>query len=132
MKQLIQTAQFPELPGVYVVYENAHDEQPLYVGMAGTQTLRKRWQVNHLYARAGGSSLRRSLGLHLGLAKEKLERPERYYAPEIEAQITAFLASCWIEFEPTETAAEAQDLEARTIDRLGPLLNAARPATRES
>lgn len=130
MKQLIQSAQFPELPGVYVVYENESDERPLYVGMAGTQTLAKRWQTNHLYARAGGSSLRRTLGVYLGLAEEKLKKPERYYAPEVEAQITAFLATCWIELIPTDTPGEAQDTEARLIQELDPILNVARPASR--
>lgn len=123
----IREAEFPDSPGVYVVYENAEDARPLYVGVAAKQTLRKRWMSNHLRPRAGGSSLRRSLGVHLGLVNAKLRSPDRYYPKGVEEQIGSFLHGCWIELTPTSDGTQAKALEAARIRALDPVLNVARP-----
>ena len=101
--------------------------KPLYVRMAGAQTLRKRWREDHLRDRAGGSALRRSLGIHLRLVEEKLRLPDRYYRPDVETAITNFLHGCFNELHPTATAEEARRLEADLIRRVGPILNVAHP-----
>lgn len=113
---------FPDRPGVYVLYgEGPH---PLYVGVAATQSLAERWGRQHLRDRAGGSALRRSLGVHLGLVKEKLTRATgRYYEPDVEQGITSFLESCEIELYEAPDASAARLLEAELIDRLAPTLN---------
>ena len=125
MRQLVGRAVLPTSPGVYVVYR-AGAERPLYVGVAATQTVAERWRKQHLYPRAGGSALRRSLGLHLGLVATKLRRGDgRYYPPGVEEAITRFLESCEIEFFPTATADEADDLEHELRQQLRPELNIA-------
>jgi hypothetical protein len=115
----------PKQPGVYVVY-GAGDERPLYVGVAATQTIAQRWHGQHLRPRSGGSALRRSLGMHLGLVTEKLRRPERYYPPDVEEAITKFLLACEVEVFPTETGEEARLLESKLIRELNPRLNVMR------
>jgi hypothetical protein len=125
--QRVSDAEFPDSPGVYVVYEHQDDERPLYVGVAATQSLAKRWRSNHLAPRAGSSALRRTLGVHLERVEAKLKRPDRYYPPEVEAAITKFLRGCFIELYPTATGDEAKALEARKIRELSPMLNVARP-----
>jgi hypothetical protein len=126
MRRRVSKATFPDRPGVYVVYERKNITQPLYVGVAEKQSLRKRWRQNHLRPRAGGSSLRRSLGVHLGLVGKKLRLPSRYYPPEVEEAITPFLRATFVEFFPTSTGKEAIDLEREMIARLRPKLNVAR------
>lgn len=126
MRQAVREAAFPDSPGVYGVYQPGH-ERPLYVGVAATQTIAGRWRKQHLYPRAGGSALRRSLGLHLELVAAKLRTSEgRYYPAAVEAEITRFLEGCEIEFFPTATADEADDLEVELRDRLKPELNISR------
>lgn len=119
-------ADFPHQPGAYVVYESEADERPLYVGVAATQTIAQRWKRQHLYSRAGGSALRRSVGVSRGLVAEKLRRPARYYPPEVEQAVTEFLKACFVETYPTATAEDAKALEARLIRELNPSLNVAR------
>jgi GIY-YIG catalytic domain len=119
----IREATFPDRPGVYVVWEHPDDELPLYVGVAGTQTIAQRWRRQHLYPRAGGSALRRTLGLYLGLVATKLQRPDRYYPPTVEQAITAFLNGASIEFHPTSDAGEALCLERELIASMAPVLN---------
>ena len=118
----IRDAAFPSRIGAYVVWDEA-DDQPLYVGVAATQTLAQRWQRQHLYPRAGGSALRRTLGIHLGVVDTKLRRPSRYYPAAAEAAITRYLERCAIEFLPASTAEEARALEAEMIEHLSPKLN---------
>jgi hypothetical protein len=65
------------MPGVYVVY--AEGDAPLYVGVAVTQSIRKRWESQHLKPRAGGSALRRTLGVHLALVETKLRTTQGRY-----------------------------------------------------
>ncbi len=127
MRPSIENARFPAKPGIYVVFENADDERPLYVGVAARQTLHKRWRKEHLSPRSGSSALRRSLGVHLGLVEEKLQRPDRYYEPEVEQEITRFLRSCRIEFATAETEEDARRMEVEAIAQLDPLLNVVRP-----
>ena len=111
VRQLVSRAVFPTSPGIYVVYQPGR-ERPLYVGVAATQTVADRWRKQHLYPRAGGSALRRSLGVHLALVATKLRRADgRDYPPAVEEEITRFLESCDIELFPTATADEADDLE---------------------
>ena len=124
--QLVSRAVFPTSPGAYVVYRPGA-ERPLYVGVAATQTLADRWRKQHLYPRAGGSALRRSLGVHLGLVERKLRGADgRYYPPAVEQEITRFLESCEIQVFATDTADEADDLEHELRQRLNPELNIAR------
>jgi hypothetical protein len=122
----IAEAAFPNAPGVYVVWGHESGDRPLYVGKAGTQTLRRRWVGQHLRPRAGGSALRRTLGVHLGLVDEKLRRPDRYYPRGVEEAIGEFLLKCPIEFFPTTSAEEASTKETELIRRLGPVLNVTR------
>ncbi len=92
MREIIARAAFPEGFGVYAVYEaDAAAERPLYVGVAATETIRDRWRKYHLKNRAGGSALRRSLGVYLGLVESKLTRRRgRYYPAKVEQAITDF------------------------------------------
>lgn len=124
----IAETEFPDEPGVYVVYREPGDRRPLYVGVAATQTLRRRWYGQHLRPRAGGSALRRTLGPYLAEVDQKLRQPERYYPPEIETAISAFLNRCWIELHTTATPEAAKLLEAELIPALDPVLNVSRPA----
>ena len=126
MRRRVSKATFPDQPGVYVVYERKNVTRPLYVGVAEKQSLRKRWRQNHLRPRAGSSSLRRSLGVHLGLVEKKLRLPSRYYPAQVEAKITNFLERCFVELFPTATGKEAIDLEREMIARLRPKLNVSR------
>lgn len=117
---------FPSLPGAYVV-RRVPDGAVLYVGVAATQSIADRWKKQHLYPRSGGSALRRTLGVHLGLVAQKLRRPDRYYPPEVELEITRFLSSeCSVESIPAESPQEARRLEAELIRSLNPLLNVRR------
>lgn len=123
VRQRVSEAVFPDRPGVYVVYDDGAD-RPLYVGVAATQTLSERWNRQHLRDRAGGSALRRSLGVHLSLVDAKLRTQEsRYYPREAEAAITAFLNGCEVELFPVATSEEADDLEATLREELRPRLN---------
>lgn len=129
MRQPVTQAELPDHPGVYVLWTDG--ERPLYVGVAATQSLRSRWRGQHLRPRAGGSALRRTLGVHLGLVETKLRVSEgRYYPPDVEEGITAFLAECEIEFFVTNDAFGANALEARLIAELEPILNVRRPQAR--
>jgi hypothetical protein len=124
MPERISEAVFPDSAGVYVVYKDA---EALYVGVAATQTLAARWRRQHLRPRAGGSALRRTLGVHLGLVDSKLRTSDgRYYPPAVEEAITLFLTNCEIEFHPTVDAASARALEHRLIGELRPTLNVRR------
>ena len=127
MRHRVSMTAFPSSPGVYVVYENKGDRRPLYAGVAERQTLLQRWQKNHLRPRTGGSALRRTLGVHLGLVKQKLRQPKRCYPAEVEAEITRFLKGCWVELHQTKTGGEAVELERQLIRRLRPRLNVVRP-----
>lgn len=72
-----------------------------------------------------------SLGLHLKLVRTKLRTSEgRYYPAPVEAEITGFLEGCEIEFYPTASADEAEDLEVEFRDRLKPELNISRARRR--
>lgn len=122
MRPLIGSAEFPNTPGVYIVY--ADDARPLYVGVAATQSIRRRWVGQHLQPRSGGSALRRTLGVHLGLVETKLRTSEgRYYPADVEAAITRFLDTCKIQLHPTTDATAAKALEAQLIGTLEPMLN---------
>src|SRR3954469_5022482 len=125
--QAVADGQFPPRCGAYVVYESG-THRPLYVGMAATQTIEQRWRRQHLLNRAGGSALRRSLGLHLGLVERKLsvKRDGRFYPPEVERAITDFLCRCQIEFHEASSAEDARELESSLIESLRPRLNARR------
>jgi hypothetical protein len=107
----IQRTTFPGDVGCYAVYEDEEAERPLYVGVAAKRGLVGRWQRDHLRDRSGSSALRRSLGVHLGLVEDKLQRPARYYPPEVEAAITAALRRGCIELHPCGSEAEALLLE---------------------
>ena len=126
MRTEIETTTFPGDVGCYVVYAEAGDEKPLYVGVAAKRGLDERWERDHLRNRSGSSALRRSLGVHLGLVEDKLRRPTRYYPPEVEAAITKALRRGCIELYPCESEAEALLLEARLIADLDPILNVKR------
>ena len=121
--KLVRDADFPSKPGVYIVWNASVDGVPLYIGVAATQTIAERWRRQHLYPRAGGSALRRTLGVHLGLVSQKLRRPQRYYPRDVEAAITSYLETCRIEFRPTRDAAQARALEDKLIQSLKPALN---------
>ena len=122
---VVRDVRFPEQIGVYAVWADG-DERPLYVGVAATQTIAKRWLRQHLYPRAGGSALRRTLGLSLGLVAEKLRRPARYYPPKVEDAITRYLQGCTVEFWPAVSAQAARTLEKSLIRQLLPRLNVRR------
>jgi hypothetical protein len=123
----VMSAAFPDAPGVYVVYGD--DERPLYVGVAASQTIAERWHRQHLRPRAGSSALRRTLGVHLHLVATKLRTKDgRYYPPEVEAAITAFLSGLTVDFFTTADADSAKALERRLIHRLEPTLNVRRPS----
>lgn len=130
MRSRVASAVFPERPGVYIVYREGAD-RPLYVGVAATQTLNKRWRRQHLRPRAGGSALRRSLGLYLGLVERKLKNSDgRYYPPDVEAAITDFLISCEVELISASSPDAADDLEVEVRGRLFPELNISRARRR--
>lgn len=126
MRALVRDAALPGQPGVYVVYETQEATRPLYIGVAARQTLRGRWMRQHLRPRAGGSALRRTLGVYLGLVGVKLRRPERYYPGDVEEGITNFLLGCWIELHPASNGDDARRLESALIRELAPVLNVQR------
>jgi hypothetical protein len=126
IRQRIGETDFPSSPGVYVVHESLEATRPLYVGVAATQTIRQRWHGQHLRNRSGGSALRRTLGVFLGLVDSKLKLPNRYYPPQVEEAITGFLKSCYVELFQTEDASQARALEVRLIGELTPVLNVRR------
>jgi len=134
MRQAIAEATYPESYGVYVVYApDPASDRPLYVGVAATEAIRDRWRKYHLKNRAGGSALRRTLGVHLGLVESKLTRRQgRYYPPNVEQAITDFLDTCEIEFWPAATTEEADDLEVDLRRQLRPILNVATARRRRS
>lgn len=121
----IGEADFPQSPGAYIVYETREAPRALYVGVAVSQTIKQRWLRQHLKARSGGSALRRSVPVFLGVVARKLQLPERYYKGDVERRITEFLSNCYIEFFPT-TADDARSLERRLIVELDPILNVRR------
>ena len=131
-RQLVRDAVFPRRPGAYVVFEpDPPDDRPLYVGVAATQTLCERWCAQHLKNRAGGSALRRTLGVELGLVDTKLtHRVGRYYPPAVEQAITEFLEGCEVELHQAASADEADDLEVELRELLKPRLNASRARRR--
>jgi hypothetical protein len=132
VRESVATAAFPNSYGVYVVYATIADERPMYVGVAGTQTIAERWHKQHLRPRSGGSALRRSLGLYLGLVEQKLRTSEgRYYPPNVEDAISAFLTECFIEFFPTSTTEAADDLEVELRQSLRPGLNVSQARRRK-
>ena len=97
-----------------------------------SQTIARRWR-QHLSARAGGSALRRSLGVYLNLVDRKLTHADgRYYPPDVEQRITAYLNDCDIELHATSTADEADDLELRLIAEMNPILNISRARRRKA
>ena len=118
----------PESVGAYVVYApGAYDgARPLYVGKAATQGVARRWREQHLRDRAGGSALRRALGVHLHLVDQKLKRPDHYYPRDVEREITAFIERCGVVFHRAATAADASALKAKLIHQLDPILNVVR------
>ena len=120
-RQQIGEAELPDEPGVYLLYASVDDEQPLYVGKA--DSLRRRWQRQHLGKRSGTSALRRSLALHLGLIEEKLRRPARHYPPDVEEALSAYLRDCFLELHTTASGDEAAALEHRLVAERKPLLN---------
>jgi hypothetical protein len=124
-RQPVSQASFPTACGVYVVWDSAGGDRPLYVGVAATQTIEQRWRGQHLRSRAGGSAMRRTLGVYLGLVATKLNvRVDgRFYPPEVEAEITRFLESCQVECREATSAEHAKELEATLIRELRPLLN---------
>jgi hypothetical protein len=120
VRERVETASFPDEPGVYVIYRPGV-ERARYVGVAATQTLAERWRRQHLRPRAGGSALRPSLGVYLGLVEQKLTtRVGRYYPAEVEAAVTEFVMGCEVELFPTASADEADDLEVDIRDRVQP------------
>lgn len=128
---LVAKAAFPQSPGVYVLGDG--EQRPLYIGVAAKQTIEARWRRQHLRPRSGGSALRRTLGVELGLVPEKLRTARgRYYPEVVEQAITAYLLACTIEFHPTPDAESARALEADLIERLNPRLNVLRRPRRRS
>jgi hypothetical protein len=124
----VADAAFPSTPGVYVVWGQV-ERRPLYVGVAATQSIERRWRDQHLRDRSGGSALRRSLGPHGGFVKKKLSvsKDGRYYEADIEKKITALQSDLELEFYECENGEEAVALEAELITELRPLLNSRRP-----
>jgi hypothetical protein len=127
-RQLVRDAVFPPAYGAYVVWGGATDEYPLYVGVAATQTIEQRWRRQHLLPRAGGSALRRTLGVDLGLVERKLnlKRDGRYYPQPVEQAITEYLRGCEVEFVVAETPEDARRIEKDLISELRPRLNVRR------
>ena len=123
----VREAIFPHACGAYIVFDPAR-ERPLYVGVAATQTIDERWRRQHLRSRAGGSALRRTLGVHLGLVERKLNirTDGRFYPPEVESAITDFLLACEIAFVVADSADAAKAIEQDLIRTLQPTLNVKR------
>jgi hypothetical protein len=122
----IASAVFPDKPGVYVVYESMTAARPLYVGKAQSQSLRKRWQQNHLKNRSGSSALRRSFAVHRSFVAEKLRLPERYYAVDVEQAVSDALKDCFVELFPMEWGEDIDSAERAKIRELDPILNVLR------
>lgn len=120
-KSPVTETDWPDTPGVYIVYESEQASTPLYVGIG--KSLRRRWLQDHLRDRSGSSAFRRTLGVQLGLVSEKLRRPDRYYPANVEAGVTEYLRTCWVQFIETPTREDASSLERELIARLKPRLN---------
>ena len=121
-------ARFPAACGAYVVFDPGSPDPPLYVGVAATQTIHERWRRQHLRSRAGGSALRRTLGVHLGLVERKLNirTDGRFYPPEVERAISAFLLDCEVAFVVADSPEDARRIERELIQTLHPSLNVTR------
>ena len=129
IRERVADAAFPAQSGVYIVWDAEEGgARPLYVGVAATQTIERRWRRQHLVDRAGDSPLRRALGVQLGLVERKLsvKRDGRFYPPVVEEEITRFLRSCEIEFRPATSPEEALEFERALIEKLRPRLNVRR------
>lgn len=128
-RERVRDARFPAACGVYVVFDPASPERPLYVGVAAAQTIDERWRRQHLRSRAGGSALRRTLGVHLGLVERKLNirTDGRFYPPEVESAISAFLMDCEVAFVVANSPESARTMEKELIQAMHPSLNARRP-----
>jgi hypothetical protein len=127
-RERVSEARFPAACGVYVVCDPSSPEPPLYVGVAATQTIDERWRRQHLRSRAGGSALRRTLGVHLGLVERKLNirTDGRFYPPEVESAISAFLLDCEVAFVVADSPEDARTIESQLIQTLRPSLNVKR------
>jgi GIY-YIG catalytic domain-containing protein len=127
-RERVVEARFPTACGVYVVFDPGLYEPPLYVGVAATQTIEQRWRRQHLRSRAGGSALRRTLGVHLGLVERKLSirTDGRFYPPEVENAISAFLLDCEVAFVVADSPEDAKTIERDLIGSLRPTLNVKR------
>jgi hypothetical protein len=127
-RKRVREAEFPAACGVYVVFDPALPERPLYVGVAATQTIDERWRRQHLRSRAGGSALRRTLGVHLGLVERKLNirTDGRFYPPDVESAISDYLQDCEVTFVVADSAEDAKTIERDLIRTLGPTLNVKR------
>ncbi len=88
----------------------------------------ERWRRQHLRSRAGGSALRRTLGVHLGLVERKLNirTDGRFYPPEVESAISAFLLDCEVAFVVANSPEDARTIESKLIQTLRPSLNVKR------
>lgn len=124
-KERVREARFPTACGVYLVFDSVSSEPPLYVGVAATQTIEERWRRQHLRSRAGGSALRRTLGVHLGLVERKLNirTDGRFYPPAVESAITAFLLDCHVAFVVADSPEDARAIEKELIETRRPHLN---------
>jgi hypothetical protein len=127
-RERVGEARFPAACGVYVVFDPASPGPPLYVGVAATQTIDERWRRQHLRSRAGGGALRRTLGVHLRLVERKLNirTDGRFYPPEVESAISAFLADCEVAFIVADSPEDARTIENKLIQTLHPSLNVKR------
>jgi hypothetical protein len=88
----------------------------------------ERWRRQHLRSRAGGSALRRTLGVQLRLVERKLNirTDGRFYPPEVESAISAFLADCEVAFIVADSPEDARTIENKLIQTLHPSLNVKR------
>lgn len=127
-RERVSEAGFPAACGVYILFDPTSPEPPLYVGVAATQTIDQRWRRQHLRSRAGGSALRRTLGVHLGLVERKLNTRTdgRFYPAEVESAISAFLLDCEVAFVVADSPQEAKAIERDLIRTLRPSLNVKR------
>jgi excinuclease UvrABC nuclease subunit len=121
--------EWPDTPGVYVVWGEDSGSRPTYVGMANS--LRRRWSRDHLSGQSNRSALRRTLGTHLSLTSQKLRKPKPAYPRDVEKEITKFLNGCQIDLHVTVSAEEAAELERVLIASLNPLLNVQRSKTQK-
>ena len=109
---VLKAADIPhDSPGVYALYRNG---QPVYVGVAERQSLRKRLWGSHRGRGVSmtGSALRRNVAADLGIASATAIKKSEYKpTPEDARRVVEWIDGCEVTWIACASPNEAADLE---------------------